>query len=240
MSWHNGIIDAAFRRKNRRDCKSALRYECNKTRQALLKKHYMTIWHSLNCWKILSNRVLHLSNSSVLHYRQRPSHALEYFGWTSLWKEPQVSVWLTEMTSADQSEDCGPCRLCPAVGEDFGNKGKSLYPERALRALKHQTIICDPAMFHNNNPNRLKEEEMKVSGKCFFFFLDAEMIPQFKNKRKRIPTKWSRADTWSFRRHSSASSDNEGNDGNTHIIKNLFHVSLSMTQQTYYRCDSWK
>lgn len=25
----------------------------------------------------------------------------------------------------------------------------------------------------------------------FFFFLDAEMIPQFKNKRKRIPTKWS-------------------------------------------------
>lgn len=177
--------------KNRRDCKSALRYECNKTRQALLKKHYMTIWHSLNCWKILSNRVLHLSNSSVLHYRQRPSHALEYFGWTSLWKEPQVSVWLTEMTSADQSEDCGPRRLCPAVGEDFGNKGKSLYPERALRALKHQTIICDPAMFHNNNPNRLKEEEMKVSGKCFFFFLDAEMIPQFKNKRKRIPTKWS-------------------------------------------------
>lgn len=95
-------------------------------------------------------------------------------------------LWLTEMTSADQSEARGPCRPCPAVGEDFGNKGKSLYPERAAAAAQHQTIMCDPTMFHNNNPNRLEEEEMKESGKLFFFiflFLGTKTILLLKNKR---------------------------------------------------------
>lgn len=120
MSWHNRIIDAVFLLfwgKNQQDCKTVPIYECNKIRQALLKQRYMTIWHSLNCWKILSTRILHLSHSWVLHYRQHPSHTLEYFGWTLLWKEPEVKIWLTEMTSAHQSEEWGLCRPCPAVGE---------------------------------------------------------------------------------------------------------------------------
>ena len=173
MSWHNGIIDAVFRRKKkkkRQDCKSALRYGRNKTRQALLKQHYMTIWHSLNCWKILSNCVLHLSNSSVLHYRHRPSHTLKYFGWTLPWKEPQVSVWSTEMTSADQSEDCGPCRLCPAVGEDFGNKGKSLYPERAPRALSTRQLSWAQKCPKKKPPTGEKKKKKKKKGNFFFFF----------------------------------------------------------------------
>lgn len=41
-----------------------------------------------------------------------------------------------------------------------------------------------------------------------------------------------RADMWYCRRHSSASSDSEGNGGNTHIIK----ISLGFTE--YYSADT--
>lgn len=114
-----------------------------------------------------------MSHSSVRHYRQHPSHTLEYFHWTSLWKEPEVKIWLTEMTSADQSEERGPCRLGPAVRASrvpSVTRRKAYTSWAGAAATQHQTIICDPTMFHNNNPNVLKEEEMKVSGNFFFYF----------------------------------------------------------------------
>lgn len=175
MSWHNRIKDAVFLLfscKNWSDCKTVPRYDCNKTRQTLLKHCYMTFWHSLNCWKALSSRILHMSHSLVLHYRQHPSHTLEYFGWTLLWKDPEVKFWLTEMTSADQSEEWGPCRLSAAVRASrvpLVTRGKAYISWASAVATQHQTIICDPTMFHNNNPNGLEVEEMKVSGNFFLF-----------------------------------------------------------------------
>lgn len=164
MSWHNKIIDAVFLLfwgKNRQDCKTVPRYERNKIRQALLKQPNMTIWHSLNCWKILSTRILHLSHTSVLHYRKHPSHTSVYFGWILLWKEPEVKLWLTEMTSADQSEARGPCRPCPAVGKDFGNKGKSLYPQRALRPLSTRQLCATPQCSIITTPTGWKKRKWK-------------------------------------------------------------------------------
>lgn len=163
MSWHNGLTDAVllpFWGKNQQECKSLPRYKCNKIRQALLKWWYMTIWHSLNCRKILSTRILHPSHSLVLHYRQHQSHTLEYFSWTLLWKSKSGWPRWPRLTGV-RSEERGPCRHRPAVTEDFGNKGKSLYPERALRALSTTQLSATPQCSIITTPTCWKKRKWK-------------------------------------------------------------------------------
>lgn len=86
--------------------------------------------------------------------------------------------WLTRVRSEDGSALWS--------GEDFCNKGKSLHPERVLRALSTRqlsvtlqcSIITTPTGWKRGN-----ESKWNV-----FLGGDIKMILQFQNKR--IPTKW--------------------------------------------------
>lgn len=99
-------------------------------------------------------------------YRKHPA---QYF-WMNLWVE--VIFWSTKWTLAGQDH---------AIS--FLRSGKPL-----VASAQHQAINCDPTTFHNN-PNRLEEEEMKLSGK-FFSGEGYKMILQVQNTR--IPRKWTK------------------------------------------------
>lgn len=208
LSRLNRIIDACFQAKTGQIVKLFQNMSAIKEDRA----SDMTVWHSLN--SLLASCICRIPSEPLGSHLTEPRSGGQVLAGSG-------------MTSADQAGSCGVVvgglgQLRLVVRKDFGNKGKSWHPQ-------HQTIICVPTMFHNNKPNWLEEEEMKVSGKFFFFFFsgDIKMVVQFQNKRAN------ERDRYVILQMSFFCILNEGNHWNKYIIRtsvSFADVCLKITE----------